>query len=81
MVQGTVIEFDTIVVQRGKKKDDVQLAKLETKDGVFTIWESAGLRALFEYEEGVEVAIIFDGMGRAKKGQNAPKLFRLGIKE
>lgn len=82
MIQGQVIEFDTIKVKRGKKMEDVQLCKFECKDGtVYTIWESAFLAGLFEYEEGVEAAIIYDGMGTAKKGQNAPKLFRLGVKD
>jgi hypothetical protein len=82
MVRGTVIEFDVVEVKRGKKKVEVEVAKLETLDGpVLTLWESAGLAPIFDYEEGVEVAIIFDGMGKAKRGQNAPRLYRIGVNE
>lgn len=80
LLEGTIIEFDEVDVKRGKRTDTVQTLKLETVDGVFTIWESSGTRALFEYEEGTKVAIIFDGYGKAKRGQNAPKLFRIGVK-
>ncbi len=80
MIVGAIIEFDEVDVKRGKKTETVQNMKLESKEGVvYTLWESAGLRPLFDYEEGSEVAIIFDGMGKAKAGQNAPRLYRLGV--
>ena len=80
MLVGAIIEYDEVDVKRGGKTETVQNLKLETKEGeVFTLWKSAGLRPLFEYEEGTKVAVIFDGMGKAKRGQNAPRLYRLGI--
>ena len=86
-IQGVVIDYDSITVdrKRGKKivKETVNNLKLETADGsVFTLWESAGLRALFEEDyTDVEVWIRFDGMGTAKRGQNAPKLYTLAYNE
>jgi hypothetical protein len=81
MVAGTVVEFDEFDTGKGKNARTVQTAKLETKDGtVYTLYESSGLRPIFEYEEGTEFAIIFDGMGKAKPGQNAPRLYRIGVK-
>lgn len=78
MIQGTVIEFDEVETKHG----DNEVAKIETKDGtVYTFWRSATSGALFEYEEGIEVAIIYDGLGKKKGKNNPPKLFRVGIKE
>ena len=45
----------------------------------FAVWESAALTELFDLVEesgvGTVVYIRYDGLGQAKKGQNAPKLF------
>lgn len=80
MLRGTLSDFDEFTTGKGKNKRDVQTVKVEDADGrVHTLYESAGLRPLFEFEEGTEVAVIFDGMGRKKKGQNAPRLYRLGV--
>lgn len=80
MIQGTLTDFDEFTTGRGKEKRTTQTVKIETKDGLFTFYESAGSRELFEYEEGTEVAIIFDGMGPKKKGRNPAKLYRIGVK-
>ena len=81
MIEGTITEFDEVDVKRGKKTTTVQNMKVETKEGqVHTLWESAGLRPLFEYEEGTIICVIFLGMGKAKRGQNPPRLYTLGVK-
>lgn len=81
VLHGEIIEFDEFTQGKGKDKRTTQTAKIRTKDGaVFTIYESAGLRAIFEYEEGSEVFIRFLGFGDAKRGQNAPRLYEVGIK-
>lgn len=86
-IQGVVVEYDEITVprKRGNKtvNEKVNNLKLETGDGtVYTVWESAGLRALFEEDyTDVEVWIRFDGMGRKKRGQNPPKLFTVAYNE
>lgn len=79
MIRGIMTEFDEFTTGTGKNKREVQTVKVETDDGLLTLYESSGLRVLFEYEEGTEVAVIYDGMGRAKKGQNAPRLYRIGV--
>ena len=80
MLTGEITEFDEFETGKGKNKRTVQTMKVEDSDGrVHTLYESSGLRALFEYEEGTKIAVIFDGMGRAKRGQNAPRLYRLGV--
>lgn len=79
MIRGVMTEFDEFDTGKGKNKRTVRTVKVETDDGLLTLYESSGLRALFEYEEGTEIAVIFDGMGKAKPGQNAPRLYRLGV--
>ena len=81
MIQGKILEFDSVTVKRGKKTEEVEMCRVETKDKkTYTLWRSAGLAPLFDYEEGTEFAIIYDGYGKAKKGQNAPRLYRIGVK-
>jgi len=84
---GVVLEYDSIIVtrKRGKKnvKETVQNMRLETDNGeVFTIWESAGLKTLFEEDyTDLEVWLRYDGLGKKKSGQNPPRLYTLGYNE
>ena len=73
----------TIEVKRGRKMEEQRLATVLTDDGrLITVWESAMLRTLFdEAEEGDRVAIVYQGLGKAKPGQNPPKLFEVGIQQ
>lgn len=84
-LQGTITGFDTFKAppKKGEKKGrEVGIARIEADDGkMYSVWESSGLRPLFACEEGAEVYLRFDGMGRAKKGQNAPKLYTVAVKE
>lgn len=50
--------------------------------GPVNVWESGGLRDLFDQtEDGEVVRIEYLGMGKAKKGQNAPRLFQCSLKQ
>lgn len=81
MLEAEILEFDTVKVKRGKKTESVDIARVETKEGAtFTLWHSAGLAPIFEYEEGTNIAVIYDGIGQAKRGQNPPRLYRIGVK-
>jgi len=73
----------TIEVKRGRKMEEQRLATVLTDDDrLITVWESAMLRDLFDTaEEGDRVAIIYHGLGKAKPGQNPPKLFEVGIQQ
>lgn len=73
----------TIEVKRGRKMEEQRLATVLTDDGrLITVWESAMLRELFDTaEEGDRVAIVYLGLGKAKPGQNPPKLFEVGIQQ
>lgn len=73
----------TINVKRGRKMEEQRVATArDSADGVlYTVWESALLTPLFdEADEGDEVAIVYKGLGKAKTGQNPPKLFECGIR-
>lgn len=50
--------------------------------GAVNVWESGGLRDLFDQtQDGDHIRIEFLGLGDAKKGQNPPRLFSCSMKE
>ncbi len=83
-VTGAVREVELTI---GRKKQNRRCMEVtQKKSGErFTVWESAALGELFdrieELGEGPEVWIRYDGHGKAKAGQNPPKLFSVAIKE
>lgn len=73
-------------LKRGQKKPDTRTVRTfivnDETLGPVNVWESGGLRDLFDNTEaGDVVRIEFLGMGTAKKGQNAPRLFSCSKKE
>lgn len=74
---GTFSEPKSVELKQGKKTVERRCVEFMTHDGErYTIWESAGLKVMFDdVEPGTEVYIRFDGYGQAKPGQNPPKLF------
>lgn len=82
VLQGTVTgEVKEVEMTIGRKKTTRRCLEFTDAESqmVFTIWESAALGHFFDHvqEEGPggEYFIRYDGLGKAKKGQNAPKLF------
>jgi hypothetical protein len=69
----------TVTLTQGKKQQDRRCVEVRTDNGDrYTVWESAALGPLFEKlveEIPCRVWISFKGFGKAKKGQNPPKLF------
>lgn len=79
MIEGTLSDFDEVKTKN--RKEPTQVCTLTTKEGkAYRLWESAGLRPLFEYEEGTKAAVIYDGLGPKQRGKNPMKLFRIGVK-
>jgi hypothetical protein len=80
---GTFGEPKTVELQQGRQKVQRRCVEFNTDDGDrFTIWESAGLKVMFdEVEPGTQVFIRYDGLGVAKKGQNPPKLFTVAVED
>ena len=82
-VTGGVREVELTI--RKKKQVSRCFEVTQKKSGErLTVWESAALRELFDQlvktGEGPEVYIRYDGLGKKKPGQNAPKLFTVAIK-
>ena len=82
VLQGTWGKVRTITVKRGQKMEEQRVCDVETEDGKrYTVWESAMLSPLFnDCESGDDVYIAFEGFGKAKTGQNAPKLFTVATR-
>jgi len=75
----TTAEFKKVPTKFDKKPKDFNVCECEDDDGrKVTLWRSSGLAPVFEYEEGTRFYIEFLGMGKAKKGQNAPRLYQIG---
>lgn len=72
----------TVTVPVGRKQEDRRCVDVAQANGVsLTVWESAGLSNAFDtIPEGADVIIHYLGLGEAKTGQNAPKLFQVFYK-
>lgn len=83
ILHGTYSEPKSVTLTQGNKKVERRCVEFTTDTGEkYTVWESAGLAQMFEtVEAGTPVYIRFDGLGVARKGQNAPKLFTVAIQE
>jgi hypothetical protein len=84
-VMGRFTGTDVVTVEQreGKKKVKVakNLHKFVTDDGeVYKVWQSGGLKALESVRKNQIVYIEFLGMGKAKPGQSAPRLYRVAAK-
>jgi len=69
-------------VKKGPNKERVVRTMIVQDEtiGAVNVWESGMLRDLFDQTEaGDKVRIEYLGLGQAKKGQNAPKLFSCGV--
>jgi hypothetical protein len=86
-ITGTLVKVKSVhfdAEMKGKKivrqERDVNVYTIHTKNGDVGVWESAGLKALQDVKKKQQVYIRFDGMGRAKPGQNAPRLYTVAVK-
>lgn len=73
-----------VTFDKGTKKERTQRLTIVNDEtlGNVTLWESSTLRDFFDQtKDGDEIRVEFLGYGDAKKGQNAPKLFSVGVKE
>lgn len=84
--QASEVKVVKLSQKRGGKVEEIERRCVEvknTRDGErCTVWESAALANLFdalEEQAPCRVYIRFTGYGKAKKGQNAPKLFESAI--
>ncbi len=82
-----VVEFTQKRKVKGKMVEETverRVFEMEAEGDRHAVWESAALVELFEKVEengpGLVVFIRFDGYGKKKPGQNAPKLFTCAVK-
>ncbi len=83
VVAGIRGEVRTVTMDKGTSKErDVRTCIVEDATlGPVTVWESGMLKDFFDQtSEGDDVRIEYIGLGKAKKGQNAPKLFTVGVR-
>lgn len=77
-------EMQETVFGRGTRKENAQRFFVvdDAKLGEVILRESVNLRPLFEQsKQGDTIRVEFLGYGEKKIGQNAPRLFNVGIKE
>jgi hypothetical protein len=73
-----------VTFDKGTKKERTQRLTIVQDEtlGAVTLWESSTLRDFFDQtNDGDNIRVEFLGFGDAKKGQNPPKLFSVGVKE
>lgn len=83
IVTGVVVEVKTIERKKVRKGEDptFRMLRVQTKEGVVSIYEKAALKGLFDAaKKGRAVHITYEGKGKAKKGQSAPYLFTAAMK-
>ena len=82
-VTGAVREVELTIRKEKKTVRCMEVTRKKSGER-FTVWESASLSDLFdqivETGEGPEVYLRYEGLGKKKPGQNAPKLFTVAIK-
>jgi hypothetical protein len=84
VIEGERSEAREVTFDEGTKKERTVRTMIVVDEtlGALTVWESGGLRDLFDQtEEGDVIRIEYLGLGKAKKGQNAPRLFSCAMKE
>ena len=83
-VTGGVRDVEMTIRKKTEVRRCMEVTQKKTGERL-TLWESAALSELFETivetGEGPEVYVRFDGYGKKKPGQNAPKLFTVAIKQ
>ena len=79
-----------LTINKGKKNEnETRVMEVTDMEGErFAVWQSAVLTPLFdEIEElgddgiGTEIFIEYNGLGKKKPGQNAPRLYTVAVAE
>ncbi|GAG29262.1 unnamed protein product, partial [marine sediment metagenome] len=80
-------EVREVEFKQGRKVVQRRVCEVTAEDTGkrYSVWESAALGTFIDHvaKEGIGdiVFLRFDGLGKAKTGQNAPKLFTVAIAE
>ena len=79
----TAMPKDVTMNKGTRKENETRVMEITNQEGErFAVWHSATLGPLFDaVEDGMEVFIQYDGLGKKKPGQNPPKLFTVATSE
>jgi len=79
-IDGDFIEGFLVDVKKDVGENKAILYGLQTERGVTSVWGSAILDSRMSFVQiGDKVKITFKGLGEAKAGRNAPKIFKVEI--
>ncbi len=74
--EGDLLEGICVAKENGVGKNESWLYSIETPTGVLNVWGSTILDSKFTFVKiGDKVKITYKGLGEAKGGRSAPKLF------
>ena len=80
---GQLVQVDIVEFKRGRKTETSRIARFRKTDGeVISVWESAGLRNIFDYVNvimGHFFIVTYRGTIDVGKGKNPMKDFKLMI--
>lgn len=78
--EGDFIEGVLVQKQENIGVNDSMLYSVENADGIKNVWGSAILDSRMAFVKvGEKVKITFKGLGEAKGGHNAPKIFKVEV--
>jgi len=76
------IEGVLVQSQSNVGTNDSMLYNIETSEGIKSVWGSAILDSRMALVKiGAKVKITYKGLGEAKGGHNAPKIFKVEVDE
>lgn len=80
-LHGIIRRFDTAKLSDGPRKVcHIEIIDGDHKGERRAVWDSVGLRAIFECAIGDEVYIAFQGFAEPKPGKNPARLYEIGVK-
>ena len=78
--EGDSIEGVLVEIKENVGVNKSKLYKVQTDDGLISVWGSTILDSRLEQVPvGAKIKIVYQGLGKAKAGRNAPKLFKVYI--
>ena len=74
------VEGILVNIQRDIGENKSMLYNIETPSGVKNVWGSAILDTRMAFSKiGDQIKITYKGLGEAKAGRNAPKIFKVEV--
>ena len=74
------IEGILVNIQHDVGENESMLYNIETPEGVKNVWGSAILDSRMAFSKvGDQIRITYKGLGKAKPGRNAPKIFKVEV--